>query len=107
MSGDHAIVDAFRAAVHETMREMEGEMKTRVRKGKQDTARTTGNMVWAEFIHTTSSRVGGLCDPQLQVRILVFNMTWDEEEECWKAGVFGPQAGRTVLSGRLPGPPGE
>jgi hypothetical protein len=63
-------------------------MKTRVRKGKQDTARTTGNMVWAEFIHTTSSRVGGLCDPQLQVRVFVFNMTWDEEEECWKAGVF-------------------
>ena len=88
MSGDQAIVDAFRAAVDETMREMEGEMKTRVRKGKQDSYRTTGNMVWAEFIHTTSSRVGGLCDPQLQVRVFVFNMTWDEEEECWKAGVF-------------------
>ena len=88
MSGDHAIVDAFRAAVDETMCEMEGEMKTRVRKGKQDTDRTTGNMVWAEFIHTTSSPVGGLCDPQLHVRVFVFNMTWDEEEECWKAGVF-------------------
>jgi conjugative relaxase-like TrwC/TraI family protein len=88
MSGDHAIVDAFRAAVDETMREMEGEMKTRVRKGKQDTDRTTGNMVWAEFIHTTSSRVGGLCDPQLQVCVFVFNMTWDEEDECWKAGLF-------------------
>ena len=37
MSGDHAIVDAFRAVVDETMREMEGEMKTRVRKGGQNT----------------------------------------------------------------------
>ena len=27
MSGDHAIVDAFRAAVDETMREMEGELR--------------------------------------------------------------------------------
>jgi conjugative relaxase-like TrwC/TraI family protein len=88
ISGDHAIVDAFRLAVDETMRDMEGEMKTRVRKGKQDSYRTTGNMVWAEFIHTTSSRVHGLCDPQLQVRVFVFNMTLDEEEECWKAGVF-------------------
>ena len=88
MSGDRAIVDAFCAAVDETMREMEAEMKTRVRKGKQDTARTTGNMVWAEFIHTTSSRVGGLCDPQLHVRVFVFNLTWDDEEECWKAGLF-------------------
>jgi len=85
---DHAIVAAFRDVVHETMREMEGEMKTRVRQGGQNTERQTGNMVWAEFIHTTSSRVGGLCDPQLQVRVFVFNMTWDEAEERWKAGVF-------------------
>ena len=69
MSGDHAFVDAFRAAVDETMGEMEGEMKTRVRKGRQDIYRTTGNMVWAEFIHTTSSprwrslrsAIAGLC----------------------------------------------
>jgi conjugative relaxase-like TrwC/TraI family protein len=88
LSGDQDILDAFLAAVDETMREMEAEMKTRVRKSRQDTDRTTGNMVWAEFIHTTSSRVGGLCDPQLHVRVFVFNMTWDEEEECWKAGVF-------------------
>jgi len=88
MSGDHAIVDAFRAAADETMREMEGEMKTRVRKAHQDTDRTTGNMVWAEFVHTTSWPVCGLCDPQLHAYVFVFNMTWDEEDECWKAGLF-------------------
>src|SRR5438552_3146187 len=54
LSGDQAILDAFRAAVDETMREIEAEMKTRVRKGGKDEDRTTGNMVWAEFIHTTS-----------------------------------------------------
>src|ERR1700730_10799864 len=44
MSGDEAILEAFRGAVDETMREMEIEMKTRVRKDGQDSDRTTGNM---------------------------------------------------------------
>jgi len=88
MSGDQDILDAFRAAVGESMREMEAEMKTRVRKAREDTDRTTGNMVWAEFVHTTSCPVDGLCDPQLHAYVFVFNMTWDEEEERWKAGVF-------------------
>ena len=88
MSGDQDILDAFRAAVDETMREMEAEMKTRVRKGCQDTDRTTGNMVWAEFIHTTSRPVDGLPDPQLHAHVFVFNTTWDDEESRWKAGQF-------------------
>src|SRR5271170_4497746 len=54
MSGDQGIMDAFRSAVDETMREIESEMKTRVRIDRQDSNRTTANMVWAEFIHTTS-----------------------------------------------------
>jgi conjugative relaxase-like TrwC/TraI family protein len=88
ISGDEAILDAFRAAVDESMREMEAEMKTRVRKAGQYTDRTTGNMVWAEFVHTTSSPVDGFCDPQLHAYVFVFNMTWDEAEERWKAGTF-------------------
>ncbi len=88
LSGDQAILEAFRAAVNESMREMEGELKTRVRKGGQEMERTTGNMVWAEFIHTTSWPVEGLCDPQLHAYAFVFNMTWDEQEERWKAGLF-------------------
>src|ERR1700720_412704 len=35
MSGDEGMMDAFRSAVDETMREMEAEMKTRIRKGGQ------------------------------------------------------------------------
>src|SRR5947207_3596546 len=53
MSGDEGIMEAFRGAVDETMREIESEMKTRVRRGMQDTNRTTANLTWAEFIHTT------------------------------------------------------
>src|SRR6202045_2975976 len=88
LSGDEDILDAFRGAVDETMREIEVEMKTRVRMGGQDTDRTTGNMAWAEFIHTTSRPVDGLPDPQLHAHVFAFNTTWDEEEERWKAGQF-------------------
>ncbi len=88
MSGDQGILDAFRSAVAETMREMEAEMQTRVRTGGQDLNRATGNMTWAEFIHTTSRPVDGLPDPQLHAHVFVFNTTYDEEENRWKAGQF-------------------
>lgn len=88
LSGDQDILGAFRGAVDETMREMEAEMKTRVRKGRQDTDRTTGNMTWAEFIHTTSRSVDGMPNPQLHVHVFVFNTTWDADEDRWKAGQF-------------------
>src|SRR5580693_4559232 len=89
MSGDEGIMDAFRTSVDETMREMEAEMQTRVRKSGQDVNRTTGNMTWAEFIHTTSRPVDGIPDPQLHAHVFVFNTTWDGEEDRWKAGQFG------------------
>jgi len=88
MTGDQGIMDAFRGAVDETMREMEAEMKTRVRRGGKDEDRTTGNMTWAEFIHTTSRPVDGVPDPQLHAHVFVFNTTWDEQERRWKAGQF-------------------
>ena len=88
LSGDQGIMDAFRGAVDETMREIEAEMKTRVRRGHQDTNRTTGNLTWAEFIHTTSRPVDGLPDPQLHAHVFVFNNTWDAVEQRWKAGQF-------------------
>src|SRR5580692_7565594 len=88
MSGDQGILDAFRGAVDETMRDMEAEMKTRVRLELQNTDRTSGNMVWAEFIHTTSRPVDGRPDPQLHAHCFVFNTTFDQEENRWKAGQF-------------------
>ncbi|MGA2497681.1 MAG: MobF family relaxase [Tepidisphaeraceae bacterium] len=88
MSGDQAILGAFRSAVDQTMREIELEMKTRVRQRGQDTDRLTGNMVWAEFIHTTSRPVDGLPDPQLHAHVFTFNTTWDDAEHRWKAGQF-------------------
>src|SRR5581483_5380464 len=59
MTGDRDILDAFRAAMHETMCEMEREMKTRVRRGGRQEDRLTGEMTWAEFVHRTSRPVEG------------------------------------------------
>src|SRR5271170_5772060 len=88
MSGDQGIMDAFRGAVDETMREIETEMKTRVRMGGMDEDRVTGDMVWAEFIHTTSRPVDGLPDPHLHAHVFAFNTTFDDDEHRWKAGQF-------------------
>jgi conjugative relaxase-like TrwC/TraI family protein len=88
MTGDRQILDAFREAVDETMRDIEAEMQTRVRKRGKDENRSTGNMVWAEFIHTTSRPVDGVPDPQLHAHCFAFNSTWDEQEGRWKAGQF-------------------
>jgi conjugative relaxase-like TrwC/TraI family protein len=88
MSDDQGIMDAFRAAVHETMTDIESEMKARVRKGGKDENRLTSNAIWAEFIHTTSRPVDGIPDPQLHAHCFTFNATWDEQEKHWKAGQF-------------------
>src|ERR1700688_1362638 len=44
LSGDQDILGAFRAAVDETMRDIEAEMKTRIRMDGKDEDRVTGNM---------------------------------------------------------------
>ncbi len=89
LSKDERILTAFRESGAETMREIEREMKTRVRKGGRDENRITGNMVWAEFVHFTSRPVDCTPDPHLHSHNFVPNVTWDEEERRWKAGQFG------------------
>jgi conjugative relaxase-like TrwC/TraI family protein len=89
MSRDEGIMEAFRGAVDETMREIESEVKTRVRRRGQDSDRVTGNMVWAEFIHTTSRPVDGVPDPQLHAHVFVFNATFCDGEQRWKACQVG------------------
>jgi len=100
MTEDERLLDAFRDSVHETMQDIESEMKTRVRKGGKNEDRTTGNMVWGEFIHTTSRPVDGVPDPHLHAHCFVFNVTFDRDESvfhtkgndvksAWRAGQFG------------------
>jgi conjugative relaxase-like TrwC/TraI family protein len=89
LTKDERILEAFRASVNETMSDMEYEMKTRVRAAGKNEDRTTGNMVWGEFIHTTARPVDGIPDPHLHAHCFVFNTTFDERENRWKAGQFG------------------
>lgn len=87
---DQRIVEAFRAAVGKTMREIEREAAARVRKGGKQEDRTTGNLVWSEFVHFTArpSKKHNVADPHLHAHCFVFNATMDSEEGVWKAGQF-------------------
>jgi len=87
-TGDERMLDAFRASVNQTMKEIESEIQTRVRKNSANENRTTGNMIWAEFIHFTARPVNGVPDPHLHAHCYAFNTTWDEIEKKWKAGQF-------------------
>ena len=82
------ILDAFRSSVHETMGEMETEMQTQSWKDEKKEKPITGNMVYAEFVHTTARPVEGHPDPHLHTHAFVFNATYDHEENRWKAGEF-------------------
>lgn len=88
LSEDPRILDAFKDAVDRTMQDMEAEMQTRVRSKGQNEDRTTGNMLWGEFVHLTARPVGGVPDPHLHAHCFVFNATWDSQEDRWKAGQF-------------------
>jgi conjugative relaxase-like TrwC/TraI family protein len=89
LTGDERIVQAFRDSIHDTMSEMEEDMQSRVRKGRVEQDRTTGNLVWSEFVHLTSRPVNGMPCPQLHAHCFAFNATFDAVESKWKAGQFG------------------
>jgi conjugative relaxase-like TrwC/TraI family protein len=84
-------LDAARdRAIAGMMGEVEADMQTRVRKGSAAEDRTTGNMAWAAFHHTTSRPVPGqVPDMQEHTHLLCFNATMDPEERRIKAGQFG------------------
>lgn len=88
LTKDARILAAFQAAVRETMQELEADVKTRVRQGGQNAERTTGNFVYAEFVHLTARPVNGVPDPHLHAHCFTFNATFDSEEDRWKAGQF-------------------
>ncbi|MCA9038408.1 MAG: AAA family ATPase, partial [Planctomycetaceae bacterium] len=87
--GDHRIEEVFERSVQETMLEMEAEAQTRVRVGGRQENRSTGNLVWGQFVHTTARpNELGEVDPHLHAHCFVFNVTWDQKEERFKAAQF-------------------
>lgn len=78
---DNRILEAHAQAVRSAMREFEVFATTRVRVGKADCDRATGNFVAAMFTHDTSRAL----DPHLHTHCVVFNATFDAAENRWKA----------------------
>lgn len=89
LSGDHRILDAFNDSVDRTMGDIESELHTRVRAGKQNADRLTGNGVWGRYTHFTSRPVDGVPDPQLHAHCFLFNVTHDPVEDRFKAAQIG------------------
>lgn len=86
---DNHILKAFEASVDETMKEIEADAKTRVRKKNTYDDRTTGELIWGSFTHQTARPVDGhLPDPHLHSHNVIFNATWDDKEKQYKAGKF-------------------
>ena len=87
---DRRIVEAHQEASTMALRELEQFAATRIRKaGIEDQDRTTGNLVGAAFLHTTSRAL----DPQLHTHFVLFNCTWDKTEKRWKALQTGDMFG--------------
>ena len=78
---DARILEAHAEAVRSALREFETFATTRVRMGKANIDRSTGNFTAALFTHDTSRAL----DPHLHTHCIVFNATFDAVENRWKA----------------------
>lgn len=87
--GKKEILTAFQESVKEAMQEVESGIQARVRKAGQNENRDTSNIVYGEFVHFTSRPIDGVPDPHLHAHCFVFNATYDQTEETWKAAQFG------------------
>jgi conjugative relaxase-like TrwC/TraI family protein len=105
---DKRILQAHREAAGVALRELEAFAGTRVRKRGAMEDRTTGSLVGAAFLHTSSRAL----DPQLHTHFTLFNATFDPVEQRWKAlqtsGMFeaihyGTAVYRNELAKRLHG----
>ncbi len=81
VGADDRILEAHADAVRSALKEFEAFATTRVRIGKADDDRSTGNFVAAMFTHDTSRAL----DPHLHTHCIVFNATFDVVENRWKA----------------------
>lgn len=89
LAKDDHILKAFESAVYDTMKDIEADSQTRIRKKGVSLDRNTGSLVWAQFTHQTARPVEGYApDPHLHAHCFVFNATWDAEEQTIKAAQF-------------------
>jgi conjugative relaxase-like TrwC/TraI family protein len=91
-SGDTRIQDALWAAARETVVDLEQYATTRVRKDGQQADRLTGNLVGFAVEHpeTRPAKDDGMPDPDRHIHMVLFNLTYDQVEDEWKAVKFRP-----------------
>ena len=85
---DKDILEAFGNSIEKTMQEIENHAETRVRENRKSENRKTENLIWGTFTHGESRPVDGIPDPQLHKHAFIFNATYDNQENKWKAGQF-------------------
>ncbi|MCE9567446.1 MAG: relaxase domain-containing protein [Planctomycetes bacterium] len=83
--GDRRIPGVMEQALRETLDVIEEDAKARVRVGKADHDRVTGNTTYAAVLHTLAREENGKVDMHLHYHVLLPNATWDEDEKKWKA----------------------
>jgi conjugative relaxase-like TrwC/TraI family protein len=91
-TGDERLAEAFRESVLDTLsKDIEPEMKTRLRRGRQDANVVTGNLAAALFFHETTRPLeeDSKPDPHLHIHAYVFNRTWAPHEKRWQAAQLG------------------
>ena len=93
LTGDKRLIDAHDRAVTQTLAEIEKQAATRVRANDQNEDRITGNLVVACYRHDSSRRL----DPQLHTHCVAANLTFDGEEQKWKALQAGGIYARTTF----------
>ena len=90
MTGDEDLRRVFQEAKHETQVEMEADVQTRVRRNGADEDRATGNMLWADYEHSTARAVRGkVPDPHRHIHSVCMNLSYDPVEQRMKAAQFG------------------
>jgi conjugative relaxase-like TrwC/TraI family protein len=85
ITGDQVVENIARSAVDETMRAMEAEMQSKVRKGGLHEDRRTGELLYSKFFHRDSRPINGLSDPHWHVHCFLHNATFDPVEQRWKS----------------------
>jgi conjugative relaxase-like TrwC/TraI family protein len=99
--GDERIQPSFWRALERAMNRVEQYSATRVRIDGRYEDRVTGNLVWYAIEHAETRPVEDeslpdghkwklMPDPDRHIHVVIFNVTWDEEEQRWKAVKFRP-----------------
>lgn len=90
--GDTRLQQAFWEAARETVADLERLATTRVRESDKHEDRITGNLVGYAVEHAETRPVGidQKPDPHRHLHMVIFNLTWDQVEEKWKAVKFRP-----------------